>query len=404
MIKLFYFLLLILFACNQQIDEPTEQEKQLTQQLIGDWVPAGNVPYNTNEKDDNPPPPPGAIPYGYTFYPNGVAEFKYGFYNVKLGKEKRDRRFYYLGNRTNYRVSNDTIFVFNLSDSVWINLPVARISPDTISIKGENSFMNYRRVNYNLKDKPTFDAIVLSTSGCFGSCPISNTMITSDGKLLFMGAKYTTKEGLMEGNITKRIYQELQDNFRKSGIDTLEKRYSTGGTDMEETSVTFIKSGKIYKTIRDYGKSGPYELLWAQIPLRHLYQHTDLKPVSTGNTPFSSYLYNFEFEVGDRALELTQSESFLLWNHLRKAKKTNAKYTPRFDLVHYGNYYWFPSMTEEMTGKGHDAGKKEKFIPVKTDGRFYTYYRDGKEPETVDIGFNFFDTNFKESELKKLED
>ncbi|MER2996985.1 DUF6438 domain-containing protein [Pontibacter populi] len=398
--RLLYFALILLFACSKQVDEPTEQEKQLTQQLIGDWVPAGHVPYAPDKKTDFPPPPGGVILYGYTFHPNGVAEFKYGFYKVKLGKERRDRRFYYLGNRTTYKVNNDTVSIFNRTDSVWIDLPIARITLDTMSVRGDDSFVNFRRANYNLKDAPTFDAIVLSTSGCYGSCPISSTMISSDGKVLFFGAKYTTKEGLMEGNITEKMYKKLQENFQKSGIDTLDERYAAGGTDMEEISVTFIKNGKIYKTIRDYGKEGPHELLWAQIPLRYLYQNTVLKPLSPDNTPFYTYLYNFEFEQGDKTLELSQSESFLLWNYLRTAKKTNTAFKPRFDLVHYGNYYWFPSITEEMNGEGYEAEKKEKFIPIKTDGRYYTFYRDREKPETVDIGFNFFDTNFKESDLK----
>lgn len=398
--RLLCFSFILLFACNKQVDVPTEQEKQLAEQLIGDWVPAGNVPYAPDKKTDFPPPPGGVILYGYTFHPNGVAEFKHGFFRVELGKERRDKRIYYLGNRTTYKVSNDTVSILNRTDSVWRDLPIARITSDTMSIKGDNSFVNFRRANYDLKDAPTFDAIVLSTSGCYGTCPISNTMISSDGKVLFFGAKYTTKEGLMEGNITKKMFNELQENFQKSGIDTLQNKYTASGTDMEEISVTFIKKGKIYKTIRDYGKEGPHELLWAQIPLRYLYQHTALKPVSVNQTPFTSYLFNFEFEKGDKRLELSQSESFLLWNYMRLGKQTNVNYKPRFDLVHYGNYYWFPSITEEMNGKGYEAEKKEKYIHVKTDGRYYTFYRDGEKPETVDIGFNFFDTNFEESDLK----
>lgn len=400
--KLLYFFLLLLFDCSQQADdELTEKEKQLTQQLIGEWEPAGSVPYKSdNNKTDDPPPPPGFIPYGYTFYRNGVAEFKRGFYRVERDIESRNKRVYYLGNRTNYKISNDTVYIFDRSDSVWIDWPVARITKDTITIKGETGFVNFKQLNYSLEDAPIFDEIILSTSGCYGSCPITNTIITSDGKITFLGGKYTTKDGFYEGAISRATYKKMQENFQKADIKNINTRFSQGITDQEEISITFIKDGRIYKTIRDYGSSGPNELIWANVEMRHLYQHEELKQVSVGNTPFASYLYNFEFEQGDKTLELSQSESFLLWNYLRLGKRTAIKYKPRFDLVHYDNYFWFLSITEEMSGEGYEARKGEKFIPVKTDGRYYTFYRDGEKPETVDIGFNFFDTNFKESDLK----
>jgi hypothetical protein len=98
---------------------------------------------------------------------------------------------------------------------------------------------------------------------------------------------------------------------------------------------------------------------------------------------------------------LTQSESFLLWNLLRQGSKVSSEFKPRFDIVFEPNYYWFPSGDEEFEGIGYDKKKVSKVKEISTDGRYYKFVIDGEEPETIDIEFNFFDTNFSLSNFKE---
>lgn len=181
----------------------------------------------------------------------------------------------------------------------------------------------------------------------------------------------------------------------------MKKHYSKGGTDAEMIAVTFVQGNKIFKTVQDYSNGGPNEFVWANIPLRHLYQSIKLDLIPVNNLPFYLNLHFFKFIRGEKELELTQSESFLLWDTLRQGSKVSTEFKSRFNISFEPNYYWFPSGDEEFTGIGYDDEKRSKVKEISTDGRYYKFLIEGKEPETIDIGFNFFDTNFSLADFKE---
>ncbi|WP_139217774.1 DUF6438 domain-containing protein [Pontibacter chinhatensis] len=392
---LLYFLPLLLIACHPKQDEPTEQERQLQAQLIGDWVPAGFV---RNAYPTNPPPPPAIIERGYTFLPNGEVDLKQGYYRrSEVGEDEyNNRRYYFLGSKTKYKIAGDSLLIFMPYDSVWTHFPIARLTKDTLSFKGEQGVSNYRRATYHLEKAPTFDAIVLSTSGCYGTCPISNTLISADGQVVFVGEEYTTNEGVYISTITGDIYKELQDNYRKAGIDTISTNFSEATMHQEKMSVTFLKDGKIFKTVSDYGNAGPVELVWANIPLRYLYQSINLKKLQQEELPVYVKHHFLSFAKGEKTLDLTQSEGFLLWNYLRLGKRSQEKFTPRFQVSFIDNNFW------GRRGKyGYAPLTNEHIKSIETDGQFYIFYLEGQEPFTINIGFNFFDLNFNEADFTK---
>jgi hypothetical protein len=392
-IFLYFFLPFLLIACQTKQDEPTAQERQLQEQLIGDWVPAGFV---RDAYSNNPPPPPARIERGYTFFSNGEVDLKQGFYDVSFVGERIgiNKRLHFLGSKTKYKIAGDSLLIFMPYDSVWTHFPIARLTKDTLSFKGEQGVSNYRRVTYHLENAPTFDAIVLSTSGCYGTCPISNTLITADGQVVFFGEEFTTSEGVYTGTITETNYKELQDNYRKAGIDTISTKFSDGGTDLEKISVTFLKDGKIFKTVSDYGNAGPVELVWANIPLRYLYQSINLNRLQEEELPAYVKHHFLSFAKGEKTLELTQSEGFLLWNYLRLGQKSQERFKPRFHVSFRKNYLWVPRGRNKYATTEHIKS-------IETDGQFYTFHLEGQEPFTINIGFNFFDLNFNEADFTK---
>ncbi|TPE41065.1 DUF6438 domain-containing protein [Pontibacter mangrovi] len=394
---LLYFLPFLIMACHAKKEEPTAQERQLQEQLIGDWVPAGFVSNTENvESYDRNPFRSILIERGYSFYPNGEVDSKQGYYRrTVVGEDEWDnRQFYFLGSKTKYKIAGDSLLIFMPYDSVWAHFPIARLTKDTLSFKEKRGVNNYRRVKYNLKEAPTLDAIVLSTSGCFGTCPISNTLITADGQVVFFGEEFTTSEGFYTGTITQDVYKQLQDNYRKAGIDTISAEFSEAATDLEKVSVTFLKDGKIFKTVSDYGNAGPVELIWAHVPLRYLYQSINLNKLKEEELPVYLKHHFLTFAKGDKTLELTQSEGFLLWNYLRQGQRSLGKYKPRFSMHFRENYLWVPRGAKKYADKEHIKS-------IETDGQFYTFYLQGQEPFTINIGFNFFDVNFNEAAFTK---
>lgn len=390
---LLYFLLFLLIACHPKQDEPTEQERQLQEQLIGDWVPAGFV---RNAYPTNPPPPPAIIERVYTFLPNGEVDLKQGFYDVSFVGERENKRLHFLGSKTKYKIAGDSLLIFMPYDSIWAHFPIARLTKETLSFKGEQGISNYRRATYHLEKAPTFDAIVLSTSGCYGTCPISNTLITADGQVVFVGEEYTTSEGAYTGTITEDVYKELQDNYRKAGIDTISTNFSEAIMHQEKMSVTFLKDGKIFKTVSDYGNAGPLELVWANIPLRYIYQSINLKKLQEVGLPVYVKHHFLSFAKGEKTLDLTQSEGFLLWNYLRLGKRSQGKFNPRFQVSFRENNFW-----GRRGNRGYAPTTNEHIKSIETDGQFYTFYLEGQEPFTIDIGFNFFDLNFNDADFTK---
>ncbi len=149
----------------------------------------------------------------------------------------------------------------------------------------------------------------------------------------------------------------------------------------EEITITFLKDGRIYKTITDYGGNAPADLVWAYARLRHL--HCWIKLTKLSNTELPAYLRMrfLSFMKGNTICGLTQSESFLLWSYLYKGKQTTQLATPRFNLR---NFLWSPDNNEYSDEANN----------IRTDGRLYTFFVKGQKPVTIDIGFNFFDRNY----------
>jgi hypothetical protein len=297
---LYVSILLILFGCQE--NQEKAEEERFVPELIGDWVPAGFTKASESKDGlvDMPPPPPGHIERGYSFFSNGIVDMKADFFRSFYLKQPRGRRASFLETSTKYKVIGDSLKLMDLYDSTWYSVQIVKLTTDTLALKLTNGIQKYVKVTYDLEGQPTFDKIVLSTSGCYGTCPIVNIVVNSNGDIVYFGERYATKIGFFSGNIPKELYQRLQDNYRKANIKDIEKHYSEGGTDSEMVTVTFVQGNKIYKTIQDYSNGGPNEFVWANIPFRYLYQSIDLDPMPVNNLPYYLNLHYFKFSQGKK--------------------------------------------------------------------------------------------------------
>lgn len=391
---LYVLIFSILFSCQE--NQEKAEEERFVPELIGDWVPAGFIETSDKERVVDLP-----INTGYSFYSNGMVDFKFGFYKPYDKDYFRNRKGLFLGTATKYKVVGDSLKYFSLADSTWTTLKIAKLTKDSLSFDEGHGFRHYSKAIYNLEQQPDFDKIVLSTSGCFGPCPIISVIISSNGEIVFFGVQFTMRNGFFSGTISKKLYQNLIENYQKADIKGIGKDFSGGATDGEEITVSFIQDNRIYKTVSDNRNSGPIELAWANIPLRHLYQNINLVPIPTDSLPTYLRIYFHQFESNSKVKKLAQSETFLLWDYLRKGKVTKHSFQPKFKLGFNPNYYWFPSGEKDSVGGAYDEDEKVNLKEVLTDGRYYKFVIDGKEPETIDIGFNFFDTNFSLSDFKE---
>lgn len=182
----------------------------------------------------------GQLEHGFSFDSNGIADVKRGYYKVLPAKERRGWRHIFLGTKTKYNVEGDSLKIFNLSDSTWWGLKIVKLTKDTLLFHYKpNVNWTFVRKEYQLDSVLTFDRIAVSSSGCYGGiCQISNTIVSSDGEVVFFGEGYTTKTGYFTGAVPKKHYQELEDNFRKADIENLPNKYDSFYTDGESLTVT----------------------------------------------------------------------------------------------------------------------------------------------------------------------
>src|SRR5262249_14956678 len=153
----------------------------------------------------------------------------------------------YLGTITKYKIINDSIKLLNPTDSSWDKgIKLKKITTDSLvlvsNLGTEAVFLKYEAKK---SVDVAIDQIVLSTSGCFGSCPITNIIINADGNVVFGGRDYVDKIGLYEGEISKEKFNQIANGFKKSDIEKLENEYAVRWTDDETICTTFINQNKI---------------------------------------------------------------------------------------------------------------------------------------------------------------
>lgn len=79
----------------------------------------------------------------------------------------------------------------------------------------------------------TFYKIVISSSGCYGICPVSSILIDKSGEIIFEGEYYTTNIGLYKSKISKVKFDEIIESFQKANWINLKNSYEASHTDDE---------------------------------------------------------------------------------------------------------------------------------------------------------------------------
>lgn len=361
---IFILTILALFSCK------SEKEQQLEKDIVGEWTYIRTLDIrkpNANDELLPPPPPFRRNTSGYIFNEDKSCENKLGYYKRIEGNEREERKIIYLGNKTKYKIEYDSLKIFNLLDNSWQSQKIFSITNDTLTIQTSDSlFAKYVRIKYQLKPNETYDKIIVSSSGCYGACPILDISIDKNGNVIYLGKRYNTQNGFFTSKISKVEYQNIETNFKKAEIKNLKDSYQANRTDDETVTITFVKNDKIVKSITDYGRQAPAELIWAYSPVRFLYQQINLKPLKPEITNFPKW--SISFETNQKICNLTKSESFYLLTEIFKGKEVVQKFDSKYKIE-----FW------------NDNDKKEILF---TDGRIFKFTN-----KTIDIGYNFLTEN-----------
>jgi hypothetical protein len=261
------------------------------------------------------------------------------------------------------------------------------LSPNRLVLRGPEKDSEFERVEYDLSGPPVFDEIVLSTSGCFGTCPVMDILVRSNGDVYFYGIRFTDTTGYFHSKISPERFNEVEKEFRKADPLTLEPEYAVDHTDDEYISTTFIKDSVILTSVRDYGGAGPDELVWAYPKLRDLDQELNFILIDSAKCNFRRPFRSAWFAKDQTELGLLQSEAFLLSVYLNHARQVETIPVTKLD---YKLTVWIDNENDEPR--------------ISTDGRYYKVeYRDEHSRLLLDIGFNFLERNRKIDKFTPME-
>lgn len=384
-------LTLIFFGCNHFVEN--KKNNEIIKNIKGDWgmiiIPKQREIINGHVA----PAPLYTIPQGMKFSNDSIESYL-GFFKDSLDKKGRFKM-QYLGNSTSFKINNDSIYIKSLSNGKWeFKWKFVSRKNDTLKLAiDDTTFVLFKKLNYNLNNSINFDQIIFSSSGCYGTCPIIDISITKEGNILFQGEGYTKPLGFYSGNLDNKTKNHIFNKFRRANPLKLKDSYSVNHSDDQSLTTTFIKNGKIVKTIHDYGMAGTNELIWAYTAISNIHKKISLNTLAF-DEPFYPKLHYFNFKKNDLILSLEKSESFYLWTELKKSKQTDKEFKSKYKLIFSGNYtYWGPDPNE---ARQH----KYEINSITTDGQFYKFKFKNNKTKTYDLNYNFIDRNFKTTNFK----
>jgi len=370
-----------LISCNQNLQ--IENSNPLKDSLIGDWEPLPFIPNDSGKYIFIPPP---GVTRGYSFSKDSI-DFFIGLFDFKTDTSPRGRTIKYLGNFKHYKLDQNKLSTKNSETGKWEEFwTIKEIKNDTLFLAEKDGNSNkLKRIKH--KDSfEDFDKIIYSSIGCYGTCPILNVSLDRSRNVLFYGEAFVKSIGFHKGKIEQKYTDFIFKKFEKANVKSLEAEYIAGHTDDQSITTTFLRDGKIIKSVYDYGRQAPKELLWAYVPISNIFDsHKLLKVNEKEELPKVKLL---DFSIGEKKLQLLKSEGFYLWTELLKSNKTESKFKEIYSLS-FENY--------------RQKNEANPTIKITSDGRYFKF-KSKEKITTYDLGYNFIGKNFKKSDIKKVEE
>ncbi|WP_281228560.1 DUF6438 domain-containing protein [Flavobacterium aquiphilum] len=359
-------LILTLISCKQK-------SNNYGRLIIGDWKSFYEIPKETTNEDIIILPrrfsPFGES--GYSFYKNGEVENKTGYFDfTEKDNDGRNKR-KFLGSYTKYRIKNDRLEMFDLKDKKWVNIKIFKLTKDSLILEyNDKSKEKFLKQHYKIDPLNSFDKVIVSTSGCYGTCPIDDIMISKSGEIEYYGKMYVDQKGYCKSKISRKSFIKIENNYKKANFINLKDDYIASRSDAMTITTTFIKDGKILKTITDYGDESPTEMKWATLPIVFLNQNIKLERKDEPRK-FVDFEYA-RFISGKKVCELTKSECFYLKSILQNCEESKKDFKVKYTIN-----YWTD-----------DTEKK-----VESDGQYFKFETKKGEFTTLNLGYNFLEKN-----------
>ena len=366
--NIFLLLVFLFFSCDKKEEN----------MLIGNWYFDSNLitdNYDSSEKQN----------FSLNILNDSILEYKFGFYeyiptNMKvLGAysdttDMKINALRFLGTKTKYTIKDSTLLFWDKSDSIWVKHKIKTLNHEYLILEDESKKeYNLVKKKKTYNDSTLYDAIIVDRQGGFGCCGVNTTYINRKGKMYFKGLGYNTNEDDFITQLDLKTATQIFNNFDRIDIFHMENSYQRSVTDAQNNTITFIKNGKIVKSIQDYANKAPIDFFAAYNELSYLYQK--VKKKNDAVFIFDNRLNFPSFENNKVQNRIYNSEFFLLELELKKGKEVNIVFEPKYVLnFSYLNHGFL-------------------FNKIETDGKYYKFYYNDNATKTIDIGYDFIEEN-----------
>ncbi|MGV0940776.1 DUF6438 domain-containing protein [Empedobacter sp. ULE_I140] len=367
----YILLLIIITSCHNSFDGKANNALQ------GNWIKE-YYPEETMIDEDLPPP-------DFFFKPNVL----YTFQNDTLfdanqfhNYNKKTKKNNYLGYKTKFIIKDSIIYWYNTLTKQDIEYgKIKKFTNDTIYF--ENFMLVKEKAQQVYQNK--FDAIIVTSSGCYGTCPIYNYRIEADGTFIYDGEKFTNIEGLYKGKINKEYFNYFKKILNQIDIKNLPNKYERLATDGNYEELVFVKDEKVIKKISFYLNDGPPKVKQLLDILRLMdYYLEDKKPYQSQNYfSIQNPLYFYKTENGE---DFSNYQMFYLWTELMKHQTNPFKFTSKTIKINNfrPNYYW---------NSEHKYFNPKSLVSLETDHQRFQIKFKNEPIQYYDLGYNFLENN-----------
>jgi hypothetical protein len=102
--------------------------------------------------------------------------------------------------------------------------------------------------------------ISLERTPCYGSCPVDQVILRSDGTAAYIGTRFVQKAGRYSGTFHRGDFFRLAKLLESQGFFDLQERYAIEATDLPSIITSATRGGAAKKVV-NYGDAGPV-ILW----------------------------------------------------------------------------------------------------------------------------------------------
>ncbi|NHN26951.1 hypothetical protein FIA58_014805 [Flavobacterium jejuense] len=364
----YIFVIFILFSCKKEEKNP----------LIGNWAVKEKLNDEYNDYEN----------FGLNILNDSILEYKFGFYEdvptimktLNFDRRKTDMKITalrFLGTKTKYKVKNSTLQFWDLADSIWIKYQIKTLNNNNLILEDKNQ-NKYDLVKDTIiyNDSTLYDAIIVDRDHIgLGLTGRNTTYINRNGTMYFKGLGFNTSEDDFITQLNSNIIKPIFEKFNEIDILKMKDNYRCTAPDSQNNSITFVKNGKIIKTIQDCTRRAPIDFYAAYNELSYLYQK--VKNKIDYNFILDNRLHFPSFENSIVQHKIYNSEFFLLELELQKGKETTIPFETKYTL--YFSY--------------RNGNQGFLFSKIETDGRYYKFYYNDTTTKTIDIGYNFIEAN-----------